>query len=198
MPKPLDSMAKVDSVTLKIFWRWRNDSLDYLGGLNQITIHSSWKAEDLSQLWSRDRESERMNECEQLHVCQHTLWQQNGVSERWQCVKDPVHHGQFEDGRRGSRDSKTKNCWSLDFSPDRPMLDHWSNQQLQSIIFSTHFIRLFFCCCNSVHQSLLSDFFFLAQDTNLAWFFDSLDYSFLACWPYFEFFNFSQSFIFTF
>lgn len=127
-----------------------------------IKSHSSWKAENLSQLWSV-KQRKWKNECEQLHVCQHTPWQQNGVSERWQCVKNPVHHGQFEDGEREQETQKeTKNCWSLDFSPDRPTLDHWSNQQFQSIIFSTHFYKTFFGC-NSVQQSLLSDFFFLSS-----------------------------------
>lgn len=180
-----------------------------------IKSHNSWKAENPSQLWSV-RQIKWKNECEQLHVCQYTLWQQNGVLERWQCVKDPVHHGQCEDGgsawrtqftmaslKMGEREhetqKETKNCWSLDFSPDRPMLDHWSNQQFQSIIFSTHFYKTFFLVATVFNNPFLQISSFLAQDTNLAWFFDFLDYSFLACLPYFEFSYFSQSFIlFTF
>ena len=123
-----------------------------------IKSHNSWKAENLSQLWSV-RQRKWKNDYEQLHVCQYTLWQQNGVSERWQCVKDPVHHGQCEDGgsvwrtqftmasvKMGEREhetqKETKNCWSLDFSPDRPMLDLINNfNQLFSVLILT---RLFF------------------------------------------------------
>ena len=65
--------------------------------------------------------------------------------------------------------AQTDPCWTTDLT------NNFS--QLFSVLI---FIRLFLVATvfNNPFFQISS---FLAQDTNLAWFFDSLDYSFLAC-----------------